>query len=99
MSKMKPDDKGERRYAGMTLEEAGELLTEYTEDADWAFSRMDYLRKRYPNKFIAVVRKKVIASSPNWEDVVAELEKRNLKPDFAFIEYIREKPVKYLLHT
>ena len=96
---MKTDDKGERRFAGMTLEEAGELLKAYIEDSDWALSRMDYLRKRYPNKYIAVVGKKIVASSREWEQVVAELKKKGLNPNFIFIDYIREKPVKYLLHN
>ncbi|MCK5290991.1 MAG: hypothetical protein KAR39_03120 [Thermoplasmata archaeon] len=99
MSKMEPDDKGERRFAGRTLEEVGELLKAYIIDADWALSKMDHLRKEYPNRFIAVVRKKVVASSRNWDDVVAELEKMNLKPNFVFTEYITKDPVRYLLHT
>lgn len=95
---MKQEEKEEARFGGMTLEEVGELLKAYTEESDWALSRMARLRKRYPNMFIAVVGKRVIASSESREDVVAELEKRGLKPNFTFLEYIPKNRVKYLLH-
>ena len=96
---MKQEEEGEARFGGMTLEEAGELLKAYIRDANWALSKMDFLRKEYPNRFIAVVRKKVVASSQKWDDVVAELEKRNLKPNLVFTEYITKDPVRYLLHS
>lgn len=96
---MKTDDKGERRYAGMTLEEVGELLRTVTKEYEWVLSKREDLRKEYPNRFIAVKYNRVIANSVNREDVVAELERRNIDPRTAYIEYLPEKRPRYLLHN
>lgn len=95
---MRREGKKEVGFGGLTIEEAGELLKAYTEDSDWVESRIEHLRKTYPNMCIAVVRKRVVASSRNWEDVVAKLKEKNLEPNFVLVRYIPKNPVKYLLH-
>ena len=47
------------------------ISEEYWEDREWAYDHMDDIVKAYPNLWVAVVDKKVIASGK----VIAEVEK------------------------
>lgn len=84
---------------GLNSEEIAELLISLTEDVKWVLSREDYLRERYREKFIAVRRKRVVASSKKREDLEAMLREKGLEPRTVFIRYVPKDKMKYLLHT
>jgi hypothetical protein len=99
MSDMKQDDKGERSFAGMTLEEAGERLKAFTKDFEWFLSNEESLRKKYPNKIIAVKRRKVIASSDDRSDVIAQLEERDIDGRTVLIRFVSKERIRYKLQN
>jgi hypothetical protein len=80
-------------------EGTAELLKVFTADVEWALSRRNYLRRRYPNRYIAVRCKRVIASSQEIAGILAKLREKNIEPNTVLIDFIPKDRVKYLLHN
>lgn len=83
----------------LNTDDAAELLKVFTADVEWALSRRKYLRRRYPNRYIAVRRKRVVASSKELAGIIAKLRERNIEPNTVLIDFIPKDRVKYLLHN
>ncbi|TET91924.1 MAG: hypothetical protein E3J35_00215 [Methanomassiliicoccales archaeon] len=78
------------------LEDLGKGLEQFQNDKQWALLRVSYLRRKYPNKFIAVLKKRVVASSEKFDELLALLEKKDIDPGLVVVDYISEEPVKLL---
>jgi intergrase/recombinase len=61
-------------------------LNETERDYKWFLKKKEELRKKYANKFIAILNRRVIASSANAEQLIKKLKKRKLQD--AIIEFI-----------
>lgn len=99
MRRMQQNSKGEIRIEGLDLEEEARLLKEFTKDFEWVLSNGKELMKKYPEKVIAVKRRKVITSSNGRFEMLAKLKELGIDPKSVLITYIPEKPLKYLLQN
>ena len=56
----------------------GIIPAEYWEDRDWAWEHYAELVKQYPDQWVAVCHKKVVAHSESIEDVEKQVKETNL---------------------
>ena len=68
--------------------EAIQLLTNIERDQDWLIANLDYLKKNFDQKFIAIKQEKVIAVGTLMEDVIKTLTVQNLDPSETLIYFI-----------
>lgn len=59
----------------------------YSEDMGWAYTHEDELRKKYPNQYVAVVDKEVVAASRDIHEVRREAKKKTGK-GFVAIKWV-----------
>jgi hypothetical protein len=71
--------------------EAIKKLNETERDYKWFIKNGKELRRKYPNKFVAILNEEVIASSDKVEDLLRELKKKKLED--AIIEFIEPENV------
>jgi hypothetical protein len=71
--------------------EAIEKLNETERDYKWFIKNEKELRRKYQNKFVAILNEEVIASSDKVEDLVRELKKKKLED--VIIEFIEPENV------
>lgn len=64
---------------------------------NWINRNLDELKTCYPDLYIAVQRKKVIASSENLSDLKEKIRKMNIDLDTVTIEFIKRSPLKLLV--
>jgi len=74
-----------------------DLYIEHKENSKWVAKNIEDLRKRFPDKYIAVQRKDVIEDDADLIELITKLRKRNLDIDTITIEYVTTKPIKLLL--
>jgi len=74
-----------------------ERLETLSEDSRWMLSRDSYLRKKYPDMFVAVREKRVVASSPDMDEIIKKLKEKSIDPKSVVIDYVSKEPVKLLL--
>lgn len=67
------------------------------EDNRWILARDSYLRKKYPDMFVAIRGKRVVASSPEMDEIIEKLKEKSIDPKTVVIDYISKEPVKLLL--
>ncbi len=70
------------------------LLSEY---GDWFDLNYEELRRKYPNKFIAIKDKKVIAVSSDLNSLIDELKALNIDLNKVLIEFIPEEDLEFIL--
>ena len=73
---------------GVSEMEAIQLLTNIERDQDWLIANLDYLKKNFDQKFIAIKQEKVIAVGTLMEDVIKTLTVQNLDPSETLIYFI-----------
>jgi hypothetical protein len=73
------------------------LLGEQDDDFAWILGNLEDLKKRFPNEYIAVHRRKVIESDQKFANLVEKLRKENIEINDVIVEYITAKPIKFLL--
>jgi hypothetical protein len=66
-------------------------LNETERGHKWFIKNGKELRRKYPNKFVAILNEEVIASSDKVEDLLRELKKKKLED--AIIEFIKPENV------
>ncbi len=82
----------------VTLDEA--LLKRFyrlREDFLWILTTKKKLRKKYPNKYVAVRNRTVRFANDTIEELLAEIKTHREQVDDFAIEYIGEHPVNLLL--
>ena len=65
---------------------------EFWKDEDWAYDNYDELVRMYPDQWIAVVNKKVVAAGKNASEVVDLAERKTERKEFPVI--FMEKTVR-----
>lgn len=62
----------------------------------WRKHYEEFLR-RYPDQFVAVREKEVVASAYDLRDLVAALQERGLEPGDVWVQYFETKPRAMML--
>jgi len=73
------------------------LLTEQNDNFEWILRNLGELKKRFPNKYIAVKKRSVIETDRNYKSLIEKLKRRHIELNEVTIEYITDKPIKLLL--
>ena len=73
------------------------MLNGFEKDTLWLHSNLDKLRPRFENKFVAIKDKDIIASNERIEEVINQLQKKNINPAQIVIEFVHKKGVQLIL--
>lgn len=73
------------------------LFGEHKDNSKWISMNLTVLRKRFPNKYIAVRDRQVVKSDENLKRLITQLKKEFADIDDITIEQITDKPIKLLL--
>jgi predicted DNA-binding protein (UPF0278 family) len=66
-------------------------LKEFVEDTKWLHSHYDEMLDKYNDQYIAIQHQDVLDSAKNIEVLRDKLERRNIKAQEIFIEYIKDR--------
>jgi len=72
-------------------------IVDFSRNMDWISENQEKLRKKYPNKYIAVVNLKVIDSDSDLQILIRKLKEKGKSPSEIPIEFIAEKPTRLIL--
>ena len=73
------------------------MLETAEKDNEWMQKNFERIQKGYPNKFVAISERHVIAGGSNSEDVIKEVERQGRDPATTLIEFIPEKGLVLIL--
>lgn len=73
------------------------MLKKYYDDPKWAYSHFHKWRKKYGNKWLAVLNRKIIASGDDVGVVIDKLSKKSIQSKNATIVFV-EKVRHVLIH-
>jgi hypothetical protein len=68
-----------------------ELLTRFEKDSEWLFAKLEELREKFKNEFVAVENQEIIAHDKNLEKVIESLKNKGKNPSLLLIRFIPEK--------
>lgn len=74
-----------------------QLITEAQNENQWLQSHYGEIQKQYPNKFVAVANKRVIAAGEKMEAVATSVKEMGKDPALILIEFIPEKGLILIL--
>ena len=72
-------------------------LRVFSEDTDWISEKQTMLRKKFADKYIAVVGRQVIDSDSELETLLRKLQKEGRNPSEIPIEFISKEPLRLIL--
>ncbi len=68
------------------------------ENSEWLDKHRDELRRKYPDRYVAILGKKVAAQSAEFHAVISELRKRSeAAPAIAAIDFMNKDEVVWVL--
>ena len=73
-------------------------IEDFNRDMDWISENQERLRKKYANKYIAVMKRKVIDSASDLQILIQKLKEKGISPSEIPIEYISETPTRLILY-
>lgn len=73
------------------------MLLEAEKDRKWFESRRPEFEERYKGMFVAVKNRDVVAASPDLEETMAQIRKKDLDPALVIVEFISTEGVGTLL--
>ena len=74
-----------------------QLIMEVQNDNQWLQKHYKEIQDKYPNKFVAVVDKTIIAAGEKIETVLKNVEEKGKNPAMVLIEFIPEKGLILIL--
>jgi hypothetical protein len=74
-----------------------QLITEAQNENQWLQSHYEEIQREYPNKFVAVASKRIIAAGEKMEDVAKSVKEMGKDPAMILIEFIPEKGLILIL--
>ena len=74
-----------------------QVITEAQNDNQWLQNNYKKIQEEYPNKFVAVANKKIIATGEKIETVVKTVKERGINPAMILIEFVPEKGLILIL--
>lgn len=72
-------------------------LREFSQDTNWISKGEEKLRKKFPNKYIAVMKRKVIDSDSDLQNLIQRLKENGKNPSEIPIEFISKEPTRLIL--
>lgn len=72
-------------------------LRVFSEGTDWISEKQTMLRKKFADKYIAVVGRQVIDSDSELETLLRKLQKEGRNPSEIPIEFISKEPLRLIL--
>lgn len=73
------------------------LLSKIEEDNKWLQQHYNELQEKYPNRFVAIHNKKVVATAKEMDEIIKTVKKEGLDPASMLIEPIPEKGLTFIL--
>lgn len=73
------------------------MLEAAEKDNEYLHRNFEKMQEEYPNKFVAISERHVIAEGSDSEDVIKEVEKKGKDPAMVLIEFIPEKGLVLIL--
>jgi len=74
-----------------------QFIIEAQNDNQWLQSHYEEIQRQYPNKFIAIANKKIIAFGEKMEFVAKSVKEMGKDPAMILIEFIPEKGLILIL--
>ena len=74
-----------------------EGLKDFRRDMDWIYENQDQLRKKHPDKYVAVMNQKVIDFDSDLKTLIYRLKEKGKNPSEIPIEYISQEPIRLIL--
>lgn len=81
----------------MKKEEILQGLEEFSEDMDWISETQKKLRKKFANKYIAVMNGQLIESDSDLDTLLQKLRETGRNPSRIPIEFISREPERLIL--
>lgn len=81
----------------MGKEEILQQLDEFSEDMDWISETQKKLRKKFADKYIAVMNSQVIESDSDLDTLLQKLKEAGRNPSSIPIEFISREPQRLIL--
>lgn len=72
-------------------------LKEFSGNMDWISERQEILRKKFADKYIAVIGRQVIDSDSDLETLLQKLKEKGRNPSEMPIEFISREPQRLIL--
>ena len=72
-------------------------IVDFSRNMDWISENQEKLRKKYPNKYIAVMSLKVIDSDSDLQSLIRKLKEKGKNPGDVPIEFMSKKPPRLIL--
>ena len=92
---------GAKETASLLMQKQGRqismLLKRHTIDAEWVSMHYDELKEKYPDQYIAVLRRQVLDSDIDRENLLERLRSRFAEIDYITIDFISTKDLKLIL--
>ena len=76
-----------------------ETVERYREDALYFAQQHPALLEQYPDAWVAVFDRQVVASAKELDNLLAELDRKGIPRGQVFIEYLSTKDDLYILNT
>lgn len=73
------------------------LSKEHEYNSEWIARNLEDLKKKFSNKYIAVRKRSVIDNNEKLIKLITTLKEKYVEIDDVTIEYVTEKPIKFLL--
>ena len=72
-------------------------LKEMNENTVWLNKEMPGLRKKYPNMFIAIFKKKLVGTDPDHKNLLLQMRKKFGNIDTVLIEFINGEDYYFII--
>jgi len=83
----------------INMEEAQKELEEFRKDTEWYQDHYDELREQYADQWVAIYNEKLVAASPDQDEMFAELKKKGVKATKAYIKYLSTSDEIWIFHA
>lgn len=72
----------------ITTQEEIKEMKEFEEDRIFLEEHKSNLRKKFPNKWVAIYNKQLVAVADDLESLIDELKNKNISPSKAVVEFL-----------
>ena len=74
-----------------------EELVEFNRDMDWISHNQEKIRRKHPNKYVAVMKRRIIDVDSELRTLIRRLREKGIDPGEIAIEFISEEPTRLIL--
>lgn len=92
-SKVVPLASGETGNIVINEEALAARLYEFSRDTAFFEANRGELLKKYPDRWVAVYRERVVADAPSSRSIIRKLDEQGIPPGAAAVQFMRSEPV------